>query len=599
MQSNYKDATLASTTSLSSIFGRKTKFKDLVNGSVNVNDKITIENNTQSTNIIENKQKDMSESCLQENNFSLNESEKCNLNSRYCSSHTSLSSSYSNSLVAINSLTNYLHTPLFNRENNVKFNNGSIYKSESSQQLNKTSCNEDVLRLHPAEKLLQRLQKIYLVDDINILKPTSIATSTLQDDNNNLNRNTLTPPSSPNKGTSMQESDFNNLNNRNGKSFFDKYHLTGVKIGEGASGTVTLIEDKQFEMDQPRSTVSHSDHVQSRLYAMKTFNCNSVVPESYNNHLSKILLEFAIGSLLHQENLIETIDLLIDNSNRLCITILEYVKYDFFNLVMSNQMTTNESACYFKQLCHGIKYLHDMGISHRDLKLDNCVVDEKGIFKLLDFGSAVIFRKDAQSNKIIKCRGIVGSDPYLSPELLKPEFVHYDPRPVDIWGIAIIYYCMIMRKFPWKAPRKNFNAFRLFCEEPDDEGDVSKGPLRLLRVLPTRSRNVIGKMLELNPKKRISIDGVLKDRWVQKIDFCHDNHSGDHEHHLVTEEELENLQSKQDDNTSNKENTPTNIVSNSDSTRRLVNDKADYTHLYEQTRHDRPDDYIATRQLSL
>lgn len=617
MQDNYKDTPTASTTSLSSIFGGKTKFKDLTNTSTN-NNTITSQNTIYNNSNKENKNSSMSQVLIHQNNTLSNEFNSHDISSKHSSSHTSLSSSYSNSLVAINSLTNYLHTPLFNKDNNVtnNNNNGGIVFNNIYHHSNKNN-HSDNLALHPAEKLQQSLQKIYLVNDINILKPTSLTSSPLKNDytkdnNSNINKdtnnsNTLTPPSSPNKPNLLDRININNLNNKNGKKFFDKYHITGTRIGEGASGTVTVIENKQFEIEQ--KSTEEKKHKVSKLYAMKTFNCNNIVPESYNNHLNKILLEFAIGSLLHQENLIETIDLLIDNSNRLCITILEYVKYDFFNLVMSNQMTTEESACYFKQLCHGIKYLHDMGISHRDLKLDNCVVDENGIFKLLDFGSAVIFKSNNSSNKIIKCRGIVGSDPYLSPELLKPEFVFYDPRPVDIWGIAIIYYCMIMRKFPWKAPRKNFNSFRLFCEDPDDEGDVSKGPLRILRVLPTRSRDVIGRMLELNPKKRINIDDVLKDKWVRKIDFCHSDHSGGHEHHLVTEEELEILQSEQ--NSSSTSNYTTNTTTGSSTTpgtennnttvsnTNATNPTTNYTHLYEQTHHETQNDYITTRQLSL
>jgi serine/threonine protein kinase len=44
------------------------------------------------------------------------------------------------------------------------------------------------------------------------------------------------------------------------------------------------------------------------------------------------------------------------------------------------------------QILNGVTYLHNMGLAHRDLKLDNVVVNEHGIMKIIDFGSAAVFR---------------------------------------------------------------------------------------------------------------------------------------------------------------------------------------------------------------
>ena len=204
-------------------------------------------------------------------------------------------------------------------------------------------------------------------------------------------------------------------------------------------------------------------------------------------------------SFLKQRNLIKTLDLLIDIFTRTSVILLEYAPIDFFDLAAQRKMDKYESACYFKQLCHAVQYLHNLGIAHRDLKLDNCVVTNQGILKLLDFGSAVIFNDHysnqeklttttthSNSNHIIKCIGIVGSDPYLSPELLDPRYIHYDPRPVDVWALAIMYYSMILSKFPWKAPRESFNSFRLFVEDPEDEEDVSKGSIAFIKSIAIR-----------------------------------------------------------------------------------------------------------------
>ena len=127
---------------------------------------------------------------------------------------------------------------------------------------------------------------------------------------------------------------------------------------------------------------------------------------------------------------------------------MEYCDFDLFAIVMSNKMSREEINCCFKQILAGVHYLHSMGLAHRDLKLDNCVIDKRGIVKIIDFGSAVVFSYPF-TKTLIEAQGIVGSDPYLAPEVC--VFNKYDPRPVDVWSVAIIYCCMMLKKFPGKC----------------------------------------------------------------------------------------------------------------------------------------------------
>lgn len=60
--------------------------------------------------------------------------------------------------------------------------------------------------------------------------------------------------------------------------------------------------------------------------------------------------------------------------------------------------------------------------------------------------------------------GVVGSDPYLAPEVYDGK--KYDPRGVDVWSLAIIFCCMTLRRFPWKQPREEDNSYKLFISEP-------------------------------------------------------------------------------------------------------------------------------------
>ena len=144
---------------------------------------------------------------------------------------------------------------------------------------------------------------------------------------------------------------------------------------------------------------------------------------------------------------------------------MEYAPYDLFSVVMSGKMTRPEIYCVFRQICDGVEYLHSLGLAHRDLKLDNCVMTTTNVVKLIDFGTATVFHYPGK--KTTMATGIVGSDPYLAPEVLSEE--SYDPRKTDVWSVAIIFMCMVLRRFPWKIPDpKTDPSFRAFVNAHPD-----------------------------------------------------------------------------------------------------------------------------------
>jgi serine/threonine protein kinase len=64
-------------------------------------------------------------------------------------------------------------------------------------------------------------------------------------------------------------------------------------------------------------------------------------------------------------------------------------------------MSREEISCAFMQIVNGVSYLHSMGLAHRDLKLDNVVINEFGIMKLIDFGSATVFRYPFEDDLVL------------------------------------------------------------------------------------------------------------------------------------------------------------------------------------------------------
>lgn len=236
-----------------------------------------------------------------------------------------------------------------------------------------------------------------------------------------------------------------------------KYGKWGKVLGSGAGGTVRLIKGKSKDG--------------GTIYAVKEFRQRKP-GESEREYHKKVTAEFCVGSTLKHSNIIETIEIVSDHGH--FYEVMEYAPYDLFSVVMSGQMSRPEIYCVLRQIVDGVDYLHGMGLAHRDLKLDNCVMTKENVVKLIDFGTATVFHYPGKAPT--KATGIVGSDPYLAPEVLSGQ--PYDPQKADVWGIAMIFLCMTLRRFPWKIPDPKTDInFRSFVNVHPD-----------LSVRPTRTQ---------------------------------------------------------------------------------------------------------------
>lgn len=167
-----------------------------------------------------------------------------------------------------------------------------------------------------------------------------------------------------------------------------KYGKLGRVLGSGAGGSVRLLK---------RS----SDGV---TFAVKQFRDRHSW-ETEKEYSKKVTAEFCIGSTLHHGNIIETLDIIQEGSH--WYEVMEYAPFDLFAIVMTGKMGKEEIACSFKQILSGVAFLHGMGLAHRDLKLDNVVVNEHGIMKLIDFGSAVVFRYPFENDIVLASGEII------------------------------------------------------------------------------------------------------------------------------------------------------------------------------------------------
>lgn len=290
------------------------------------------------------------------------------------------------------------------------------------------------------------------------------------------------------------------------RSFAEKYGRCQEVAGRGSYGVVRISHKKIVDADD-------TSHITEKLFAVKEFKKKDHEVEA--NYIKRTSSEYVISSSLKAVNIIDTLDLLKDKNDVYCV-VMDYCSGgDLYTLILSaGKLEYAEADCFFKQLIHGITYMHSMGIAHRDLKPENLVITQDGVLKITDFGNSECF-KVAWDPEIQLSSGICGSAPYIAPE----EFTQkrFDPQAVDIWSCGIIYMAMRTGRQLWKVadPTKD-ELFQEYLEQRIQETGFD--PIEQLKR--ARCRNVIYSVLNPKPERRITGKQILSSEWGREIKVC-------------------------------------------------------------------------------
>ncbi|RKP33234.1 kinase-like domain-containing protein, partial [Dimargaris cristalligena] len=145
---------------------------------------------------------------------------------------------------------------------------------------------------------------------------------------------------------------------------------------------------------------------------------------------------------------------------------------------------------------HLLGFCHTHSIIHRDLKLENIMIDRHTkMVKLIDFGLANFY--DPQSLLATAC----GSIPYTAPEILRGE--KYVGPEVDVWSLGVLLYVMTTGMLPFGDPSvaKNFE-------------NITAGNFWIPNGMSEPLQNLLIRMLDPDVKRRISLKGVVNHTWL-------------------------------------------------------------------------------------
>ncbi|RDX84366.1 Mitogen-activated protein kinase kinase kinase 1, partial [Mucuna pruriens] len=178
---------------------------------------------------------------------------------------------------------------------------------------------------------------------------------------------------------------------------------------------------------------------------------------------------------------------------------IEFVtKGSLRNLYQRYNLRDSQVSAYTRQILHGLKYLHDRNIVHRDIKSANILVDANGSVKLADFGLA----KAVKLNDVKSCKGTAF---WMAPEVVKGKHKGYG-LPADIWSLGCTVLEMLTGQIPYYPLECMQALFRIGRGEPPPLADS----------LSRDARDFILQCLKVNPDERPSAAQLLNHTFVQR-----------------------------------------------------------------------------------
>lgn len=276
------------------------------------------------------------------------------------------------------------------------------------------------------------------------------------------------------------------------KEFYAKYEPKEI-LGRGVSSTVRRCVEKET----------------GREYACKIMDINGDPTEHEGPALREATIR-EIAILRHVAGhpyIIELHD--VFESETFIFLVFELCRngelFDYLTSVVT--LSEKKTKYIMKQLFEALQHVHRMNIAHRDLKPENILLDDSLNVKLTDFGFARLLQP---GEKLFE---LVGTPGYLAPELLKTnmfEGAEGYGKEVDIWACGVIMYTLLIGCPPfWHRKQmimlRNIMEGRYTFTSPEWD-DITDAP-----------KDLISKLLVVDPKKRFTVDEALKHEFFQVL----------------------------------------------------------------------------------
>ena len=262
-----------------------------------------------------------------------------------------------------------------------------------------------------------------------------------------------------------------------------KYTI-GKEIGKGAYAIVKLVTDKFTKIK----------------YAMKVYDKNKLTDSAKKKCVYR---EIEIMKRVNHRNIVKLKEVIYTQKEILII--MELVNgislRDYYNKQIRNQENLSEQKervlkHFFTQIFSAMSYLHKNHMAHRDIKLENILIDKNNQIKIIDFGFGMYNPQDRLQNFFC------GTPNYMPPEIINKK--SYIGEKADLWSLGVLLYKMLCADFPFKGENEK-ELYKM----------SKKGKFDIPDYVPSKVRVILVKLINVIPEMRINCDDVLRYEWFQ------------------------------------------------------------------------------------
>lgn len=216
--------------------------------------------------------------------------------------------------------------------------------------------------------------------------------------------------------------------------------------------------------------------------------------------VEQIKREISTMKLVKHPNVVQLFEIMASKSK--IYFVLEYITGgELFNKIATRgKLKEDEARKYFQQLINAVDFCHSRGVYHRDLKPENLLLDGQGNLKVSDFGLSALPQQLREDGLL---HTTCGTPNYVAPEVI----VHkgYDGAKADLWSCGVILFVLMAGYLPFD----DSNLMNLYRK-------IHKADFRFPPWFSSGARKLITRILNPNPKLRITIPQILQDSWFKK-----------------------------------------------------------------------------------
>jgi len=232
------------------------------------------------------------------------------------------------------------------------------------------------------------------------------------------------------------------------------------------------------------------------VYAVKIFYKDKLSYRAYK----RIFIEAEIMNKLSDCNRIVKIKKLFEEKDKVCL-FMEYLPSgDLATLIESRhlqRLSEIDARKYFIQIIEGVEYAHKKNIVHRDLKLENILLNEDCEIIIIDWGFGAYWKYGTKLDT--SC----GTLYYASPEILSGQ--EYTGPEIDVYSLGVVLFTMITGRFPYMG-----------ASTSETIQQIIQGNLVFPSYIPADLVDLLTCMMAVNPLHRITLNEVFNHEWIIK-----------------------------------------------------------------------------------